>query len=148
MGAKFITLKLLFGELFWVENKARKTQKGNLTFPLCCIKNLARGPIIRLKPSPGILRCGKQEVLEEKKKKTDPGLDHQCWKVRHMNMGRSRQGSLLLQKGMQRRQDPPYLYLMQVIYLSPSHWSGQGAHSSQSVVPWKNRDHANQEEAN
>jgi len=27
------------------------------------------------------------------------GSDHQCWKMRHMNTGRSRQGSLLLQKG-------------------------------------------------
>ena len=28
------------------------------------------------------------------------------------------------------KEDPPYLSLMQVMYLSPSHWSGQGAHSS------------------
>ena len=27
-------------------------------------------------------------------------------------------------------EDPPYLSLTQVMYLSPSHWSGQGAHSS------------------
>ena len=31
--------------------------------------------------------------------KSDPGSDCQCRKVRHTNTGRSRQGSLLLQKG-------------------------------------------------
>ena len=30
----------------------------------------------------------------------------------------------------QRRKDPSYLSLTQVVYLSPSHWSGHGAHSS------------------
>ena len=52
-------------------------------------------------------------------------------------MGRSRQGSLLLQKGAgtpkstcAEQRTLPYLSLMQVIYLSPSHWSGQGAPSS------------------
>ena len=29
------------------------------------------------------------------------------------------------------KEDPPYLSLRQVIYPSPSHWSGQGVHSSQ-----------------
>jgi len=29
------------------------------------------------------------------------------------------------------QEDPAYLSLKQVVYLSPSHWSGQGAHSSQ-----------------
>ena len=37
----------------------------------------------------------------------------------------------VLKKHTQRRKDPPCLSLMQVIYLSPSHWSGKGAHSSQ-----------------
>ena len=36
----------------------------------------------------------------------------------------------VLKKCAQRRKDPPYLSLVQVMYLSPSHWSGQGAHSS------------------
>ena len=36
----------------------------------------------------------------------------------------------VLKKGTQRRKDPPYLCLTQVMYLSPSHWSGQGTHSS------------------
>ena len=31
---------------------------------------------------------------------------------------------------VQRRKDPPYLSLTQVTYLSPSHGSGQGTHSS------------------
>ena len=53
-----------------------------------------------------------------------------------MNTGRSQQGSLLLQKGSgaqkarTKRKDPPYLSLTQAVYLSPSHWSGQGTHSS------------------
>ena len=65
------------------------------------------------------------------------GSDHQSRKMRHMNTGRSRQGSLLLQKVMDTPKSTgteqrtfPYLSLTQVIYLSPSHWSGQGAHSS------------------
>ena len=29
-----------------------------------------------------------------------------------------------------RRKDPPYVSLTQVMVLSPSHWSGQAAHSS------------------
>ena len=37
----------------------------------------------------------------------------------------------MLKKHPQRRKDPPYLSLTQVMYLSPSHWSGQGTHSSQ-----------------
>ena len=36
----------------------------------------------------------------------------------------------MLKKHMQRRKDPPYLSLMQVMYLSLSHWSDQGVHSS------------------
>lgn len=36
----------------------------------------------------------------------------------------------------QRRQDPPSLSLRQVVYLSPSHESGQGAHSS-GLAHWK-----------
>ena len=54
-----------------------------------------------------------------------------------MNTGRSCQGSLLLQKGMSAQKAlakegrPPHLSLTQVVYLSPSHWSGQGAHFSQ-----------------
>ena len=36
----------------------------------------------------------------------------------------------VLKKHAQRRKDPPYLFLMQVMYLSPFHWSGQGTHSS------------------
>ena len=69
--------------------------------------------------------------------KSDSGSDHKCWKVRHINMGRPQQGSLLLQKGMSTQKSckkegrPPYLSLMKVVYLPPSHWSGQGAHSSQ-----------------
>ena len=45
--------------------------------------------------------------------------------------------SLLPQKGRgtpksvhTKQRTVPYLSLTQVIYLSPSHWSGQGAHSS------------------
>ena len=52
-------------------------------------------------------------------------------------MGRSQQGSLLLQKGTgtpksvhDEQSTLSYLSLMQVIYLSPSCWPGQGAHSS------------------
>ena len=60
------------------------------------------------------------------------GLDCQCWKMRHMNT-RSWQVSLLLQNSTgtqctQWRKDPLYLSLMQVMYLSPSHLSGQGPH--------------------
>ena len=58
--------------------------------------------------------------------------------MRHMNTGRSRQGSLLLQKGAgtpksahTKQRTLPYLSLIQVLYLSPFHRSGQGAHSSQ-----------------
>jgi len=57
-------------------------------------------------------------------------------KMRHVNTGdldtalyfcrRAR----VLKKGVQRRKDPPYLSLTRVTFLSPSHWSGQGAHSS------------------
>ena len=36
----------------------------------------------------------------------------------------------MLKKHGQRRKDPPYLSLTQVVYLSPSHGSGQGAYSS------------------
>ena len=38
----------------------------------------------------------------------------------------------VLQKACALNKGPslPYLSLMQVIYMSPSHWSGQGAHSS------------------
>ena len=36
----------------------------------------------------------------------------------------------VLKKHLQRRKDPPYLSLRQVMYLSPPHWSGQGARSS------------------
>lgn len=57
--------------------------------------------------------------------------------MRHMNTERSRQGSLLLQKGAgtpksvrAEQRTLPYLSLTQVMYLSPSHGSGQGAHSS------------------
>ena len=57
--------------------------------------------------------------------------------MRHMITRRSQQGSLLLQKGsgtlksvLAEQRTLPYLSLMQVIYLSPSYWSGQGAHSS------------------
>ena len=59
-------------------------------------------------------------------------------KMRYKNMGRSRQGSLLLQKCADTPKSPhtkqktlPYLSLMQVIYLSPSHRSGQGTQYSQ-----------------
>ena len=55
-----------------------------------------------------------------------------------MNRGRQRQGSLLVQKGAgtpksarAEQRTLPYLSLTQVMCLSPSHWSGQGAHSSQ-----------------
>ena len=34
-------------------------------------------------------------------------------------------------KRVQRRKDPPYVSLTQVMYLPPSHWSDQGTHSSQ-----------------
>ena len=61
------------------------------------------------------------------------GSDHQSRKMKHMNTGRSRQGSLLLQKGAgtpksahAEQRTLPYLSLMRVIYLS-----GQGAQSSQ-----------------
>ena len=67
--------------------------------------------------------------------------DHQCWTVRHINTGGSWQGSLLLQKGanaekaLSKKEDPPpHLSLTQVVYLPPSHWSGQGTHSSQSAT--------------
>ena len=57
--------------------------------------------------------------------------------MRHMNTGRSQQASLLLQKGAgtpksahAEQRTLPYLSLMQVMHLSPFHWSGQGAHSS------------------
>ena len=36
----------------------------------------------------------------------------------------------VLKTHAQRRKDPPYLSLTQVMYLSPSHWSGQGARPS------------------
>ena len=36
----------------------------------------------------------------------------------------------VLKKHAQRRKDPLYLSLTHVMYLSPSHWSGQGSHSS------------------
>ena len=36
----------------------------------------------------------------------------------------------VLKKLMQGRKDPPYLSLMQILYLSASHWSGQGTCSS------------------
>lgn len=65
------------------------------------------------------------------------GSGRQCQKVRHMDKKKSRQGSLPLQKGVgtpesvpTEQRTLPYLSLMQVIYQSPSHWSGQGAHSS------------------
>ena len=64
------------------------------------------------------------------------GSDHQCWKVRYMNTGRSRQAlyfcrrARVLKKRVQRSKDSPYLSLTQVMGLSPSHPSGQGAHSS------------------
>lgn len=64
------------------------------------------------------------------------GSDHHCWKVRYMNTGRSRQAlyfcrrARVLKKRVQRSKDPPYLSLTQVMGLSPSHRSGQGAHSS------------------
>ena len=51
-------------------------------------------------------------------------------------MGRSRQGSLLLQKGMgtqkvHAKKKRPYLFIPNALmYLFASHWSGQGAHSS------------------
>ena len=74
--------------------------------------------------------------------KSDLSSDHQCRKVRHMNTERSRQGSLLLQKGAsaqrvcRKKTEPPYLSLTQVVYLFPSHWSGQGAHSSHILLGW------------
>ena len=59
----------------------------------------------------------------------------QCQKVRHTNTGRSRQGSLLLQKGAgapksvrAEESTLPYFSLTQVMDLSPSHWSGQDVH--------------------
>ena len=65
------------------------------------------------------------------------GSGRQCQKVRHVDKEKSRQSSLLLQKGVGTPQSVhaekrtlPYLSLTQVMYLSPSHWSGQGAHSS------------------
>ena len=81
-----------------------------------------------------------------------------------MDKGRSQQGSLLLlkgagaqkgrakkkrpflfiSKGVQRRKDPPYLSLTQATFLSPSHWSGQGAHSSRWPIEtnccWEKRE--------
>ena len=75
------------------------------------------------------------------------GSDHQCQKRRHMNTGRSRQGSLLLQRGAgapksvcAEQRTLPYFSLTQVMDLSPSHWSSQGAHSSwlvhlEQIVP-------------
>ena len=61
--------------------------------------------------------------------------DCQCRKVRHMNTGRSRQGSLLLQKGAgtqkgQAKKERPSLFTPNAGGI-PVHWSGQGAHSSQ-----------------
>ena len=57
--------------------------------------------------------------------------------MRHMTRERSQQGSLLLQKGTDTPKSAQAeqrtllsLFLTQVIYLSPSHWSGQGPHSS------------------
>ena len=49
---------------------------------------------------------------------------------------RLRQGSFLLQKGTPKsrcaeQRTLPYVSLTQVMQLSPSHWSGQGTHSSQ-----------------
>ena len=62
------------------------------------------------------------------------GSDRPCRKMRHMSMGRSRQGAFLLQKGegaqKARQEDPPCFSLMQATDLSPSHGSGQGALSS------------------
>lgn len=79
--------------------------------------------------------------------KSNPGLEHHCQKVRHRNMGTSQQGSLFLQKGTSapcqwwankwastcEEGRTHYLSLMQAGYLSPSHWLGQGAHSSQLI---------------
>ena len=55
-----------------------------------------------------------------------------------MDKEKSRQGSLLLQMGggspksvCTEQRTLPYLSLIQVLYLSPFHRSGQGAHSSQ-----------------
>ena len=55
-------------------------------------------------------------------RKSDSGLDRQFWKVTHMNMRRSQQGPLVLQKGMSAqkarakkgRPPPP----VKVVYLS------------------------------
>ena len=64
------------------------------------------------------------------------GSDHQCWKMRHTNAGRSRQGSFLLQKGSgapkttRQTKDPPLWIPNAGDGLSPSHASGQGAPSS------------------
>lgn len=60
------------------------------------------------------------------------GSDHQCQKVRHVDKKKSRQVSLLLQKGEGTPKSMcAYLSLRQMIYLSSSHRSGQGARSFQ-----------------
>jgi len=65
------------------------------------------------------------------------GSDHPCQKMRHMNREDLDKALYfcrrvqVLKKHAQRRKDPSYLSLTQVMYLSPSHGSGQGAHSSQ-----------------
>ena len=66
--------------------------------------------------------------------KNDLGSDCQCLKVRCTNMGEL--DKALLQKGASAqktcvRKKDPCLPLTQVVCLSPSHWSGQGARSSQ-----------------
>jgi len=64
------------------------------------------------------------------------GSDRQCRKMRHMTTGRSRQGSLLLQKGAgaqkprAKKKRPSHVSLTQGMHLPPSHGSGQGAHFS------------------
>ena len=83
------------------------------------------------------LWCRSQTCLGSVGNYSNSGLGRQCQKVRHMDKEKSRQGSLLLQKGTAtpksvrpEQRTLPYLSLTQVMYLSPSHWSGQGAHSS------------------
>ena len=83
------------------------------------------------------LWCRSQTCLGSVGNYSNSGSGHQCQKVRHMDKEKSRQGSLLLQMGggtpksaCTEQRTLPYLSLMQVIYLSPSHWPGQGAHSS------------------
>ena len=73
-------------------------------------------------------------------RKSDSGLDRQFWKVTHMNMRRSQQGPLVLQKGMSAQKahakegrPPPS---SEGGIPVPSHWSGQGTHSSR-LANWK-----------